>query len=163
MGKLGRELAALDAPLRQELLDLFTLSAAEYLDRWFESEPIKALFGFDGIVGNYASPYTPGSAYVLLHHVFGQCNGVKGAWGHAMGGMGAISQAIASAAREAGAELRVDAGVRRILTEQGRTVGWNWPTAKPCVHARWSPTSIRSCCTNSCWSRRRYRLPHANA
>ncbi|HHA2746769.1 TPA: NAD(P)/FAD-dependent oxidoreductase [Stenotrophomonas maltophilia] len=123
MGKLGRELAALDAPLRQELLDLFTLSAAEYLDRWFESEPIKALFGFDGIVGNYASPYTPGSAYVLLHHVFGQCNGVKGAWGHAMGGMGAISQAIASAAREAGAELRVDAGVRRVLTEQGRTVG----------------------------------------
>lgn len=123
MGKLGRELAALDAPLRQELLDLFTLSAAEYLDRWFESEPIKALFGFDGIVGNYASPYTPGSAYVLLHHVFGQCNGVKGAWGHAMGGMGAISQAIASAAREAGAELRVDAGVRRVLTEQGRAVG----------------------------------------
>ncbi|WP_430997513.1 phytoene desaturase family protein, partial [Klebsiella pneumoniae] len=110
-------------PLRQELLDLFTLSAAEYLDRWFESEPIKALFGFDGIVGNYASPYTPGSAYVLLHHVFGQCNGVKGAWGHAIGGMGAISQAIAAAAREAGAELRVDAGVQRVLTEQGRAVG----------------------------------------
>ena len=77
MGRLGRELATLDASLRQELLDLFTLSAAEYLDRWFESEPIKALFGFDGIVGNYASPYTPGSAYVLLHHVFGQCNGMK--------------------------------------------------------------------------------------
>ena len=91
MGRLGRELATLDASLRRELLDLFTLSAAEYLDRWFESEPIKALFGFDGIVGNYASPYTPGSAYVLLHHVFGQCNGVKGAWGHAIGGMGAIS------------------------------------------------------------------------
>ncbi|WP_313115131.1 phytoene desaturase family protein, partial [Stenotrophomonas indicatrix] len=109
MGRLGRELAALDPALRQELLDLFTLSAAEYLDRWFESEPIKALFGFDGIVGNYASPYTPGSAYVLLHHVFGQCNGVKGAWGHAIGGMGAISQAIAASARAAGAELRVDA------------------------------------------------------
>lgn len=123
MGRLGRELATLDASLRQELLDLFTLSAAEYLDRWFESAPIKALFGFDGIVGNYASPYTPGSAYVLLHHVFGQCNGVKGAWGHAIGGMGAISQAIASAAREAGAELRVDAGVQRVLTEQGRVVG----------------------------------------
>lgn len=108
MGRLGRELAVLDPSLRQELLDLFTLSAAEYLDRWFESEPIKALFGFDGIVGNYASPYTPGSAYVLLHHVFGQCNGVKGAWGHAIGGMGAISQAIAAAARAAGAELQVD-------------------------------------------------------
>ena len=123
MGKLYRELATLDAPHRQELLDLFTLSTAEYLDRWFESEPIKALFGFDGIVGNYASPYTPGSAYVLLHHVFGQCNGMKGAWGHAIGGMGAISQAIATAAREAGAELRVDAGVQRLLIEQGRVVG----------------------------------------
>ncbi len=123
MGRLGRELATLDASLRQELLDLFTLSAAEYLDRWFESEPIKALFGFDGIVGNFASPYTPGSAYVLLHHVFGQCNGVKGAWGHAIGGMGAISQAMAAAARQAGAELRVDAGVRRVLVEQGRAAG----------------------------------------
>ncbi|WMJ69997.1 NAD(P)/FAD-dependent oxidoreductase [Stenotrophomonas sp. 24(2023)] len=123
MGRLGRELSALSPALRQELLDLFTLSAAEYLDRWFESEPIKALFGFDGIVGNYASPYTPGSAYVLLHHVFGQCNGVKGAWGHALGGMGAISQAIAASARAAGAELRVDAGVQQLLVEHGRVVG----------------------------------------
>ncbi|MCW5578165.1 MAG: NAD(P)/FAD-dependent oxidoreductase, partial [Dokdonella sp.] len=74
-GRLGRRLGALDATLRTDLLDLFTISAAEYLDRWFESEPIKAVFGFDGIVGNFASPYTPGSAYVLLHHVFGEVNG----------------------------------------------------------------------------------------
>lgn len=80
-GKLGLQLQELPLALRQELLDLFTISVAEYLDRWFESAPIKALFGFDGIVGNYASPYTPGTAYVLLHHVFGQSNGVKGAWG----------------------------------------------------------------------------------
>ena len=105
-GRLGRRLHALDETLRQELLDLFTVSAAEYLDRWFESAPIKALFGFDGVVGNYASPYTPGSAYVLLHHVFGEVNGKKGAWGHAIGGMGAISQAIASAARLTLATLR---------------------------------------------------------
>lgn len=123
MGRLGREMGALSPALRQELLDLFTLSAAEYLDRWFESEPIKALFGFDGVVGNYASPYAPGSAYVLLHHVFGQCNGVKGAWGHALGGMGAITQAMAAAAREAGAEIRVDAGVRRLHVEHGRVTG----------------------------------------
>ncbi|GAB3054950.1 phytoene desaturase family protein [Stenotrophomonas tumulicola] len=123
MGRLGRELAALSPALRQELLDLFTLSAAEYLDRWFESEPIKALFGFDGVVGNYASPYTPGSAYVLLHHVFGQCNGVKGAWGHALGGMGAITQAMAASAREAGATIRVDAAVQHLLVENGRVVG----------------------------------------
>lgn len=123
LGKLGRSMQRLDAGLQQELLDLFTLSAAEYLERWFESAPIKALFGFDGIVGNYASPYTPGSAYVLLHHVFGESNGVKGAWGHAIGGMGAITQAMAHAAVEAGAEIRVDAGVNKVLVEQGRACG----------------------------------------
>jgi phytoene dehydrogenase-like protein len=122
-GRLGRQLHSLDAALKQELLDLFTLSAAEYLDRWFESAPIKALFGFDGIVGNYASPYTPGTAYVLLHHVFGQSNGVKGAWGHAVGGMGAITQAMARAALAAGVEIRTGMGVAKVLVEQGRVVG----------------------------------------
>ncbi len=122
-GKLGRQLYALSPALRQELLDLFTISAAEYLDRWFESEPIKALFGFDGIVGNYASPHAPGTAYVLLHHAFGQSNGVKGAWGHALGGMGAITQAMAAAATAAGATVRTGAGVRRVLVEHGRAVG----------------------------------------
>ena len=92
---------ALDMTLRRELLDLFVESAGDYLDGWFESAPIKAAYGFDGIVGNYASPYTPGSAYVLLHHVFGEVNGKKGAWGHAIGGMGAITQAMARAAERA--------------------------------------------------------------
>jgi len=122
-GRLGRRLHALPAGLRQELLDLFTLSAAEYLSRWFESAPIQALFGFDGIVGNYASPYAPGTAYVLLHHVFGESNGVKGAWGHAIGGMGAITQAMAACCRERGVEIRTDSGVREILVEGGRAVG----------------------------------------
>lgn len=123
VGQLGRRLQGLDAGLKQELLDLFTISAAEYLDRWFESEPIKALFGFDGIVGNYASPYAPGTAYVLLHHVFGQSNGVKGAWGHAIGGMGAITQAMARSAIESGAIIRTGAGVERVLVENGRATG----------------------------------------
>ncbi len=122
-GRLGRRLHALPAGLRQELLDLFTISAAEYLDRWFESAPIKALFGFDGIVGNYASPYAPGTAYVLLHHVFGESNGVKGAWGHAIGGMGAITQAMAACCRERGVEIRTDAGVREVQVRDGRAVG----------------------------------------
>ncbi|MFT3756572.1 MAG: NAD(P)/FAD-dependent oxidoreductase [Pseudoxanthomonas sp.] len=121
--KLGHRLMQLDETLRQELLDLFAISAAEYLDRWFESEPVKALYGFDGVVGNYASPHAPGSAYVLLHHVFGETNGVKGVWGHAIGGMGAITQAMAKAAREAGAEIRTDAGVREVIIEQGKAVG----------------------------------------
>ncbi|MBC6941702.1 MAG: NAD(P)/FAD-dependent oxidoreductase [Xanthomonadales bacterium] len=122
-GRLGRRLGALDATLRTDLLDLFTISAAEYLDRWFESEPIKAVLGFDGVVGNYASPYTPGSAYVLLHHVFGEVNGVKGAWGHAIGGMGAITQAMARAAQAAGVEIRTGCGVREVVVENGRAVG----------------------------------------
>ncbi|RZA35711.1 MAG: NAD(P)/FAD-dependent oxidoreductase [Lysobacteraceae bacterium] len=127
-GRLGRQLHKLDETMRQELLDLFTVSAGEYLDRWFESAPIKAVLGFDGIVGNYASPYTPGSAYVLLHHVFGEVNGVKGAWGHAIGGMGAITQAMAKAALAAGVEIRTDAAVREVLVEQvdgkpGRATG----------------------------------------
>jgi phytoene dehydrogenase-like protein len=122
-GRAGRRLAALDATLRTDLLDLFAVSAAEYLDRFFESEPIKAVFGFDGVVGNYASPYTPGSAYVLLHHVFGEVNGVKGAWGHAIGGMGAITQAMAKSAAAAGATLRTGCGVREVIVEGGRAVG----------------------------------------
>ena len=116
-GRLGKRLGALDATLRNDLLDLFTISAAEYLDRFFESEPIKAVLGFDGVVGNYASPYTPGSAYVLLHHVFGEVNGVKGAWGHAIGGMGAITQAMAKAAIAAGVEIRTGCGVREVVVE----------------------------------------------
>ncbi|MBV6803271.1 phytoene desaturase family protein [Xanthomonas axonopodis pv. cassiae] len=134
-GKLGLQLQGLPLTLRQELLDLFTISAAEYLDRWFESAPIKALFGFDGIVGNYASPHTPGTAYVLLHHVFGQSNGVKGAWGHAIGGMGAITQAMAASAREYGVQIRTGCVVERVLVEQGRAVGVV-TTGGETIHAR---------------------------
>ena len=122
-GKLGKRLRGLGGDMRTELLDLFAISAGEYLDRFFESEPIKAVLGFDGIVGNYASPYTPGSAYVLLHHVFGEVNGVKGAWGHAIGGMGAITQAMAKSAMAAGVDIRTNAGVREVLVENGRAVG----------------------------------------
>ena len=105
------------------LLDLFTLSAGEMLDEWFESDLIKALFGFDAIVGNYASPYTAGSAYVMLHHAFGEVNGKKGLWGHAIGGMGAITQAMAASARAHGAEIETSAGVREVIVEGGRAAG----------------------------------------
>ncbi|MGA9335150.1 MAG: NAD(P)/FAD-dependent oxidoreductase [Rudaea sp.] len=122
-GRIGKRIKSLDAGLRTDLLDLFAVSAGEYLDRFFESDPIKAVLGFDGIVGNYASPFTPGSAYVLLHHVFGEVNGVKGAWGHAVGGMGAITQAMAKSAAAAGADIRVGRGVREVIVERGRAVG----------------------------------------
>ena len=121
--RVGRRIARLDMPLRRELLQLFASSAGDYLDSWFHSDPIKAVYGFDGIVGNYASPYTPGSAYVLLHHVFGEVNGKKGAWGHAIGGMGAITQAMARSAAARGADIRVSSPVREVLVERGRAVG----------------------------------------
>ena len=121
--RLGKRIARLDMPMRRELLGLFVKSAGDYLDGWFESAPIKAAYGFDGIVGNYASPYAAGSGYVLLHHVFGEVNGKKGAWGHAIGGMGAISQAMAKAAAERGVDIRVSSAVREVLVEAGRAVG----------------------------------------
>jgi phytoene dehydrogenase-like protein len=119
----AKRIAKLDLPMRRELLDLFVKSAGDYLDSWFESAPIKAAYGFDGVVGNYASPYAAGSAYVLLHHVFGEVNGKKGAWGHAIGGMGAITQAMAKAAAARGVEIRVASPVREVLVEGGRSVG----------------------------------------
>ncbi len=122
-GKLGNRMRALSLNAQRELLDLFTKSAGDYLDGWFESAPIKAAYGFDSVVGNYASPYTPGSAYVLLHHGFGEVNGKKGAWGHAIGGMGAITQAMASAAQAHGVEIRLNDGVREVLMEKGRANG----------------------------------------
>jgi phytoene dehydrogenase-like protein len=122
-GRIANRLRHLGLDLQRELLDLFTNSAGAYLDHWFESDPIKAAYGFDGIVGNYASPYTPGSAYVLLHHCFGEVNGKKGAWGHAIGGMGAITQAMAASAAARGVEIRTDAAVREVIVERGRAVG----------------------------------------
>jgi phytoene dehydrogenase-like protein len=120
---LGRRVAGLDQSGRRDLVDLFTKSAGDWLDGWFESDPVKALFGFDSVVGNYASPYTPGSAYVLLHHVFGEVNGKHGVWGHALGGMGAITQAMARACAEQGVEIRLEEPVAQVLTEKGRAVG----------------------------------------
>jgi phytoene dehydrogenase-like protein len=102
---------------------LLRKSAGDILDEWFESDPIKALLGFDAVVGNLASPYTRGSGYVLLHHVFGEVNGKLGAWGHAIGGMGAITQAMASAAGAHGVRIDVGSPVREIIIEGGRAAG----------------------------------------
>ncbi len=120
---IGRRLGTLPIERQRALLDLFAKSAGDYLDGWFESDAVKAVFGFDGIVGNYASPYTPGSAYVLLHHCFGEVNGKKGVWGHAIGGMGAITQAMAKSARAHGVEIEISADVREIIVEKDRAIG----------------------------------------
>jgi phytoene dehydrogenase-like protein len=122
-GRLARRVAGSDLARQRTLADLFTKSAADYLDQWFESDFIKGAFGFDGIVGAFAAPSTPGTAYVLLHHCFGEVNGKSGVWGHAVGGMGAITRAMARAAEAAGAEIRTNARVARVETEAGRVTG----------------------------------------
>ena len=119
----GRQLKSLDMRGRRDLLDLFTKSAGELLDAWFEGEPLKAALGWDSVVGNFASPYTPGSAYVLLHHVFGEVNGKAGTWGHAIGGMGAITQAMRKECEARGVAIETDAEVARVLVEAGNAVG----------------------------------------
>jgi len=119
----GRRLARMPLEQQRDTLDLFAKSARSFLDSWFESEPVKAAFGFDSVVGNYASPDTPGSAYVLLHHVFGEVNGKRGAWGHSIGGMGAITQAMAAACRAAGVEISLESPVARVLVDGRRVAG----------------------------------------
>jgi phytoene dehydrogenase-like protein len=123
MLSMGRHFRKLEPGVQRDIHELFTRSAGDLLDHWFESDGVKALYGFDAVVGNFASPYTPGSAYVLLHHVFGEVNGKAGVWGHAVGGMGAITQAMAAEARRLGVYLEVDAPVKRIVAEKMRATG----------------------------------------
>jgi phytoene dehydrogenase-like protein len=108
---------------QRDMADLFLKSASDFLGRWFESEPVQAAFGFDAVVGNYASPETPGSAYVLLHHIFGEVNGKQGAWGHVVGGMGTITQAMATACRAIGVDISVETPVERVLVDTKGVAG----------------------------------------
>ena len=123
MAAQGWPLLGLSGPEQRDLFTLFTRSAREFLDGWFESDPIKAVLGFDSIVGHFASPDTPGSAYVLLHHVFGQVNGIKGAWGHAIGGMGSITQAMARACEEKGVSIGLEQPVAYVNVANGKASG----------------------------------------
>ncbi|CAN1722499.1 Pyridine nucleotide-disulfide oxidoreductase domain-containing protein 2 [Hyphomicrobium sp. 1Nfss2.1] len=133
---VGRRLWGLGLDEKRVLLDLFTRSATDFLDEWFENETVKAAFAFDGIVGNFAAPSTPGSAYVLLHHCFGEVNGKRGAWGHAIGGMGAITQAMAASGRERGVEIRTGAKVREIICRDGGVAAGVVLDSGEVIHAR---------------------------
>jgi phytoene dehydrogenase-like protein len=121
--KVALRLKRLPLAAQRDLIDLFGRSAGEVLDDWFESAPIKAALGFDSIVGAYASPYAPGSGYVQLHHCFGEVNGRKGAWGHAIGGMGAITLAMAKEAARLGVEISTQTPVASVKVRDGRAVG----------------------------------------
>jgi phytoene dehydrogenase-like protein len=120
---ISRPILKLPIEDQRLVVDLFTKSASDFLSQWFENETVKAAFAFDGIVGSYAAPSTPGTAYVLLHHCFGEVNGKPGVWGHALGGMGAITQAMAKAAMEQGVEIRTGAEVKEVVVENGAARG----------------------------------------
>ena len=121
--KSGKRLYDLDLEDQRDLADIMTMSAVDFLDRWFENDAVKALFAFDGIVGTLASPFQPGTAYVLLHHCFGEIMPAPGSWGHAIGGMGAITQAMAKSAEGAGADIEVSAPVSEIMVAGDKACG----------------------------------------
>ncbi len=123
MLRLGGDLVGLSTDEVRTVHAFATRSAGDILDRFFAGDMAKALFAFDGIVGNFASPYSPGTAYVLLHHLFGEAAGVAGAWGHAIGGMGAITAAMAAACREAGVDIVLGSPVSEVIVEKDRAAG----------------------------------------
>ena len=104
-------------------LKLMTMSSADYLDGWFETDALKGTICTSGIIGTFLGPRSPGTAYVLMHHYMGEIDGAYRSWGYVRGGMGAVSNAIASAARQTGVEIRTSAPVRRILVEDGKALG----------------------------------------
>jgi len=121
--KFGNRLRKLSIEDERIVLDIFTKSLSNFLDHYFENDYVKGAFAFDGIVGNYADTQTPGSAYVLMHHAFGEVNGEKGVWGHAIGGMGAITQAMARSAEARGVIIETDASVKKVLVRDGHAYG----------------------------------------
>ena len=123
LGKLGLGFRGLGRNVATEAVEILTGAARPILDRWFESEQLKATIATDAVIGAYAPPSHPGTAYVLFHHVMGECNGVRGVWGYVRGGMGMISKSIADAARKAGAEIKTNADVGKILVADGRILG----------------------------------------
>jgi phytoene dehydrogenase-like protein len=123
MARLGRYFRSMKKEHFYRLNRLLTMSSADFLDEWFETEALKATKSASGIIGTLLGPRSPGTAYVLLHHYMGELDGVFRAWGFAKGGNGSVSAAIAGAARAAGAEIRTSAAVSQVLIRRGRATG----------------------------------------
>src|SRR5436309_623001 len=120
---MGRRFQKLSADDKYNQVQLMTMSAVDFLDQWFETDVLKATMSASGIIGTFLGVRSPGTAYVLLHHYMGEIDGAFRSWGFARGGTGAISNAIASAAREAGVEIRTGAAVAHIRVRQGKAGG----------------------------------------
>jgi len=121
--RLALDMRSLDRSAIEGLLKIFTQSAVEFLSEWFESDEIRATLATDGVIGANGGPMSPGTAYVLLHHYMGGVGSVRGLWGFARGGMGAVTRAMAEAARSRGAEIRLGASVAKVLVRNGRARG----------------------------------------
>ncbi len=121
--RLGKHFRGLGAEQFHALFKLMTMSSADFLDEWFETDVLKATKSASGIIGTFLGPRSPGTAYVLLHHYMGEIDGVFRAWGFAKGGTGSVSEAIAGAARRFGAEIRTDTSVAKVLVKNGRAAG----------------------------------------
>jgi phytoene dehydrogenase-like protein len=120
---MGKRFRAMRFHDRVNQVQLLTMSAVDFLDQWFETDVLKATMSASGIIGTFLGVRSPGTAYVLLHHYMGEIDGAFRSWGLSRGGTGAVSEAIASAAREHGVEIRTEAPVARILTKNGRATG----------------------------------------
>jgi phytoene dehydrogenase-like protein len=120
---LGRRVAKMPPEDLLGHLRILSQSVKDFLDPWFESEALKVALATDGVIGTKGGPYTPGTAYVLLHHCMGGVGGKRGLWGFVRGGMGGVTQALAASAQSAGAEIRTGARVVRILAKDGRALG----------------------------------------
>ena len=121
--RLGRHFLGLEPEQLHLLVKLMTMSAADFVDEWFETDALKATLTASGIIGTFLGPRSPGTAYVLLHHYMGEIDGHYRAWGFAKGGTGAVADAVAGAALEAGAVIRTDAAVAHVLVEGGTSPG----------------------------------------
>ncbi len=138
--KIGREFGRMGEKQMYEIIRFWGMSIGDFLDEYFENARWKGFSATSSIIGTALAPSSPGTAYVLLHHYMGEVDGQIGAWGFARGGMGSVSAAMASAAREAGAEIRTGAEVNRIITRDGRASAWRSRMAKRSMPAPSSPT-----------------------
>ncbi|CAN5568047.1 NAD(P)/FAD-dependent oxidoreductase [soil metagenome] len=123
LGQIGLKFRKLGREVATEAIEILTGAATPILDRWFENDQLKSTIATDAVIGAFAPPSHPGTAYVLFHHVMGECNGVRGVWGYVRGGMGMISNSIAAAAKAHGTEIRTNAEVSRIIVKDSRVTG----------------------------------------
>ena len=123
LARLGKHFLGLQEDHLYTFIKLMTMSSADFLDEWFETDPLKATMSASGIIGTFLGPRSPGTAYVLLHHYMGEIDGVFRAWGFQKGGTGGVAEALASAARSFGAEIRTNAAVSQVIVKNGKAAG----------------------------------------